>query len=293
MSPSNTTSPGAEDAAGGTDKVPAPTLPDPALPALAFPDPALPAPALPAPVLRLRGIGWTIGGATIVDSVSLDVREGEFLAFIGPNGAGKTSLFNLISGLNPVTRGTIELDGRDITAQAAHARARRGLGRTFQTSSLWPGMTVADHVGLAAQAAEGGSYRVWRRADTYPERVERVLDRTQLTHRADTCADALSHGEKRKLELAVLLVGEPRLMLLDEPMAGVSAEEVPALTGLIRSLHRDEGRTVLMVEHHMDVLLDLADRLAVMHHGTLLALDTPKAVMADPIVQQAYLGEEL
>ncbi|MFJ9541090.1 ABC transporter ATP-binding protein [Streptomyces sp. NPDC101225] len=251
------------------------------------------APAFPAPVLRLREIGWTVGGATIVDAVSFDVREGEFLAFIGPNGAGKTSLFNLISGLNPASRGTIELDGRDITAEAAYARARRGLGRTFQTSSLWPGMTVADHVRLAAQAADGGSYRIWRRADTSPERVDGVLSRTQLTHRADTCAEALSHGEKRKLELAVLLVGEPRLMLLDEPMAGVSAEEVPALTELIRSLHKEEGRTVLMVEHHMDVLLDLADRLAVMHHGTLLALDGPRSVMADPTVQQAYLGEEL
>lgn len=270
MSPSDTTSPSAPEAqdAGKSD-------------------------AFPAPVLRLRDIGWTVGGATIVDAVSLDVREGEFLAFIGPNGAGKTSLFNLVSGLNPVSRGTIELDGRDITGEAAYARARRGLGRTFQTSSLWPGMTVADHIRLAAQAADGGSYRIWRRAGTSPERIDGVLARTQLTHRADTCAEALSHGEKRKLELAVLLVGEPRLMLLDEPMAGVSAEEVPALTELIRSLHKEEGRTVLMVEHHMDVLLDLADRLAVMHHGTLLALDTPQSVMADATVQQAYLGEEL
>ncbi|MEV6882737.1 ABC transporter ATP-binding protein [Streptomyces sp. NPDC051135] len=245
------------------------------------------------PVLRLRDVGWTVGGATIVDAVSFDVHDGEFLAFIGPNGAGKTSLFNLVSGINPVSRGSIALDGADITREAAYARARRGLGRTFQTSSLWPGMTVADHVELAAQAAEGGSYRVWRRADGYPRQVADVLARTELAHRAGTPADVLSHGEKRKLELAVLLVGEPRLMLLDEPMAGVSAEEVPALTELIRSLHRDEGRTVLMVEHHMDVLLDLADRLAVMHHGTLLALDTPHAVMDDPTVQRAYLGEGL
>jgi branched-chain amino acid transport system ATP-binding protein len=244
-------------------------------------------------VLRLRDLGWTVGGATIVEGVSLDVREGEFLAFIGPNGAGKTSLFNLISGLNPASRGTIEIDGTDVTAKPAHARARSGLGRTFQTSSLWPGMTVADHVRLAAQAATGGSYRIWRRAAAYPDRVGQVLERTGLTRRAETLAGLLSHGEKRKLELAVLLVGEPRLMLLDEPMAGVSAEEVPALTDLIRSLHRDEGRTVLMVEHHMDVLLGLADRLAVMHHGALLALDTPQAVMADATVQQAYLGEEL
>ncbi|MEU6852979.1 ABC transporter ATP-binding protein [Actinacidiphila alni] len=256
---------------------------------------AIPVPpaATVAPVLRLCDVGWSVGGATIVEDVSFEVREGEFLAFIGPNGAGKTSLFNLISGLVPAGRGSIALDGADITAQSVPARARRGLARTFQTSSLWPGMTVADHVRLAAQAAGGGSYRIWRRAGAYAKAVGQVLERTGLAHRADALAGALSHGEKRKLELAVLLVGEPRLMLLDEPMAGVSAEEVPALTELIRSLHRDEGRTVLMVEHHMDVLLGLADRLAVMHHGTLLALDTPRAVMADPTVQQAYLGEAL
>ncbi|HEY5835354.1 ABC transporter ATP-binding protein [Streptomyces sp.] len=246
-----------------------------------------------SPVLRLRDVGWSVGGATIVEEVSFEVREGEFLAFIGPNGAGKTSLFNLISGLVPTSRGSIALDGADITALGVAGRARRGLGRTFQTSSLWPAVTVAGHVRLAAQAANGGSYRIWRRAAAYTDQVERVLHRTGLAHRAGTAAGALSHGEKRKLELAVLLVGEPRLMLLDEPMAGVSAEEVPALTELIRSLHRDEGRTVLMVEHHMDVLLGLADRLAVMHHGTLLALDTPQAVTADAAVQQAYLGEAL
>ncbi|MER5746795.1 ABC transporter ATP-binding protein [Streptomyces sp. NPDC002225] len=246
-----------------------------------------------APVLRLAGIGWSVGGATIVEDVSLSVREGEFLAFIGPNGAGKTSLFNLISGVTTATSGTIELDGADLTDRPAHARARRGLGRTFQTSSLWPGMSVAEHVRLAAQAAGGGSHRLWRRAPRFTAEVDGVLERTGLAHRAGATAAELSHGEKRKLELAVLLVGEPRLMLLDEPMAGVSAEEVPALTELIRTLHRDEGRTVLMVEHHMDVLLGLADRLAVMHHGRLLALDTPEAVTADPTVQQAYLGEGL
>jgi branched-chain amino acid transport system ATP-binding protein len=245
------------------------------------------------PVLDVRAVGWSVGGAAIVQDVSFAVREGEFLAFIGPNGAGKTSLFNLISGLVPASHGELALDGADITAEGVAARARRGLGRTFQTSSLWPAMTVADHVRLAAQAAGGGSYRIWRRASAYRAQVEDVLERTGLAHRAQSAAGALSHGEKRKLELAVLLVGAPRLMLLDEPMAGVSAEEVPALTALIRSLHRDEGRTVLMVEHHMDVLLGLADRLAVMHHGTLLALDDPAAVMADETVQQAYLGEAL
>ncbi|MER7750938.1 ABC transporter ATP-binding protein [Kitasatospora sp. NPDC097643] len=248
-----------------------------------------------APVLRLDGLGWSVRGVPIVEDVSFSVGEGEFIAFIGPNGAGKTSLFNLISGIYPASQGRLHLDGADVTAEAVHARARRGLGRTFQTSSLWPGMTVADHVRLAAQAAAGprASYRIWRRADRYEDQLAETLRRTELTHRAGTLAGALSHGEKRKLELAVLLVADPRLILLDEPMAGVSAEEVPALTELIRSVHRDLGRTVLMVEHHMDVLLGLADRLAVMHHGALLALDTPEAVMADSTVQQAYLGEAL
>ncbi|HEY9441527.1 MAG TPA: ATP-binding cassette domain-containing protein, partial [Streptomyces sp.] len=121
----------------------------------------------PPPVLRLEGLGWSVGGATIVEDVSLSVHEGEFLAFIGPNGAGKTSLFNLISGLTAPTAGTLALDGSDMTKLPAHARAGRGIGRTFQTSSLWPGMTVADHVRLAAQAAGGGSYRLWRRARPY------------------------------------------------------------------------------------------------------------------------------
>ncbi|MFJ4121479.1 ABC transporter ATP-binding protein [[Kitasatospora] papulosa] len=246
-----------------------------------------------APVLRLDGLGWRVGGAAIVEDVTFDVREGEFLAFIGPNGAGKTSLFNLISGIVPATAGTLALDGTDLTGLPVHTRAQLGIGRTFQTSSLWPRMTVAEHVRLAAQARHGGSHRLWRRASRYASEVAGVLEHTGLAHRAAATAAELSHGEKRKLELAVLLVGEPRLMLLDEPMAGVSAEEVPALTELIRTLHREEGRTVLMVEHHMDVLLGLADRLAVMHHGRLLALDTPGAVTADPVVQRAYLGEGL
>lgn len=259
----------------------------------AAPDAAGAAQAPRGPVLRVHGLGWGVGGATILQDVSFDVREGEFLAFIGPNGAGKSSLFNLISGLNRATHGTIELDGSDITTTPAHLRARRGLGRTFQTSSLWPGMMVADHVRLAAQAAAGGSYRLWRRAAAYHEQVDTVLGRTGLRDRAGLPAGALSHGGKRQLEIAVLLATAPRVLLLDEPMAGVSAEEVPALAELIRGLHRDEGRTVLMVEHHMDVLLGLADRVAVMHHGTLLAVDSPDAVMADPEVQQAYLGEAL
>ncbi|MBU7598037.1 ABC transporter ATP-binding protein [Streptomyces sp. P38-E01] len=242
------------------------------------------------PVLRLDRLSWSVGAVHIVQQIELSLGEGEFLALIGPNGAGKTSLFNLISGVTRPTAGRVELDGAAVHTLPPHRRARRGIGRTFQSSSVFPTMTVAEHVELAARAA--GVRRVTA-ADT-----ARVLERVRLGHRAADEAAGLSHGDKRKLELAMLLAptvaGDgPRLMLLDEPMAGVASEETAELTDVIRALHREEGRTVLMVEHHMDIVLGLADRVAVMHHGTLLAVGTPAAVMADRAVQEAYVGEEL
>ncbi|GAA3723154.1 branched-chain amino acid transport system ATP-binding protein [Spinactinospora alkalitolerans] len=249
------------------------------------------APGAAPPVLRLHDLTWSVGGATIVDGIDMAVVQGEFLAVIGPNGAGKTSMFNLVSGLTRPTRGRIELDGVDITREPPHRRAARGLGRTFQTSSVFTDMTVAENVGLAEQIRAGGSLRLWRRARTSDAAVRPMLDLVRLGHRAATPAGDLSHGDKRKLELALLLARDPRLILLDEPMAGVSAAEVPELTAVIRDVHREQQRTVLMVEHHMDVLLDMADRLAVLHHGSLLALDRPDRAMADHEVQAAYLGD--
>jgi branched-chain amino acid transport system ATP-binding protein len=247
-------------------------------------------------VLRVTGLGWAVGGATIVSDVGFEVAQGEFVAVIGPNGAGKTSLFNLISGLVRPTSGTIELDRADITHAPPHRRARRGLGRTFQSSSVFPALTVAENARLAAAAHRGNCLRLWRRAESDRAALTtaaEALERVGLAGRATEIAGSLSHGDKRKLEIAILLATDPRLILLDEPMAGVGVADVPALTEVIRSVHRDQGRTVLMVEHHMEVLLDLADRVAVMHHGSLLALDTPQKVMADPVVQDAYLGEPL
>jgi branched-chain amino acid transport system ATP-binding protein len=249
-----------------------------------------------APVLRVAGLSCAIGGAVIVSDVSFDVAPGEFVAVIGPNGAGKTSLFNLLSGLLPATAGRITLAGHDITGASPSARARRGLGRTFQSSSVFAGLSVTENVRLAAQARLGGSMRPWqlvRRDDAAHQRAAAALARVGLAGRGTALAGALSHGDKRKLELAILLATDPAVVLLDEPMAGVSIEDVAGLTEVIGSVHRDEGRTVLMVEHHMDVLLGLADRVAVMHHGALLALDTPERVTRDPAVQGAYLGEEL
>ncbi len=245
------------------------------------------------PVLAVSGLTCAIGGAVIVSEVSFEVATGEFVAVIGPNGAGKTSLFNLLSGLLPATGGRIELDGRDVTSAAPAARARQGLGRTFQASSVFAGLTVTENVRLAAQARLGGSLRFWQRvrpSDAAVAVAGRSLDRVGLGHRGADLAGSLSHGDKRKLELAILLATDPAVVLLDEPMAGVSIEDVAGLTEVIRAVHREEGKTVLMVEHHMDVLLGLADRVAVMQHGSLLALDTPARVTSDPAVQEAYLG---
>jgi branched-chain amino acid transport system ATP-binding protein len=245
-----------------------------------------------ASILSTRDLRWDIGGATIVADVSLDVPAGECLGIIGPNGAGKTSLFNLLSGLIRPSSGTIELAGTDITHAPPYVRTKAGLGRTFQVSSVFPLLSVFENVRLAADAARGGTMRIWRRAPKLEEAAD-ALGRVGLAGHRNSLAGSLSHGDKRKLELAMLLAADKQVILLDEPMAGVSAEEVEGLTELIRTVHRGEGRTVLMVEHHMEVVTGVAERIAVMHHGALLACDTPQAIMANETVQQAYLGEPL
>jgi branched-chain amino acid transport system ATP-binding protein len=251
---------------------------------------------LAPPLLATRNLGLDIGGATIVADVSIEVADGELLGIIGPNGAGKTSLFNLLSGLYRPTSGSIELAGVDVTQQPTFLRTRRGIGRTFQVSSVFPLLSTFENARLAAQAALGGTLRLWRRAAGVRDAVDRArasLARVGLDGKAGATAGSLSHGDKRRLEIAMLLAADRPVLLLDEPMAGLSAEHVPAIVELIRSVHEQERKTVLMVEHHMEVVTGLAQRIAVMHHGALLACDTPAAVMANPTVQSAYLGEEL
>jgi branched-chain amino acid transport system ATP-binding protein len=248
-----------------------------------------------SPILATKDLGLVIGGATIVAGVELEVREGELLGVIGPNGAGKTTLFNLVSGLVRPTSGRVELDGVDITGKPPYRRTRAGLGRTFQVSNVFPLLSVHENVRLAAEAAIGGTMRIWRQAGRVKEAVDRAgaaLERVGLAPRSAAPAGLLSHGDKRKLELAMVLAGDARVILLDEPMAGVSMEDVAELVELIRSVHAD-GKTVLMVEHHMEVVTGLAQRIAVLHHGSLLAVDTPDAIMRNATVQQAYLGEPL
>jgi len=247
-------------------------------------------------VMATAGLGLRIGAATIVDDVSLDVTEGEFLVIIGPNGAGKTTLFNLLSGVTRPTSGRVTFRGTDITHAPTYARARLGLGRTFQTSTIFAELTTLENARLAAQAYLGGSSRLWVLADDQQDALERArgaLASVGLEARAATKAASLSHGEKRKLDLAILLCGDPAVVLLDEPTAGIAVEDVPEMMTLIRSIHRDQHKTVLMVEHRMDLIMGLADRMAVMHHGQLLAVDTPDRIIANEVVQSAYLGDPL
>jgi len=188
------------------------------------------------------------------------------------------------------------LYGESITHAPPYVRARLGLGRTFQTSSIFAGLTTLENVRLAAQAYLGGSAAIWRLADASHEasnRAREALVKVGLESRARTIAASLSHGEKRKLDLAILLCGGSRVVLLDEPTAGLAVEDVPDMMALIRNLHRSERATVIMVEHRLDLVMSFADRMAVMHHGALIAIDTPDRIVANETVQSAYLGDPL
>jgi branched-chain amino acid transport system ATP-binding protein len=247
-----------------------------------------------APALEVRDLSLRIGGAQILEDITFSVPTGQIVGVIGPNGAGKTTLFNLVSGVMAPTSGRVMLDGRDVTGRSVTQRAVAGLGRTFQTSSVFPGLSLEENVRLAAQVSQGRALSLLsfpRRGDAASARARDLLGEVGLGHRVSNRAGDLPHGDKRKLEIAMLLATDPSVVLLDEPMAGVASGDVAGLTEVIRRLHTDYGCTVLMVEHHMEVLLGLVERVAVLHFGQLLAIDTPEAVMADPTVQSAYLGE--
>ena len=243
--------------------------------------------------LQIQALGLQIGGATILKDVELDVAAGSLVGVIGPNGAGKTTLFNVISGLMKPTSGRVLMNGDDITKASVPARARAGLGRTFQTSSLFPRLSVLENVRLAAQVSLGGDYSLFRfprRTDAATELAVAKLEAVGLSHKLDTAAGDISHGDKRKLEIAVLLVTGASIVLLDEPMAGVGSGDVAGLVENIRDMQRENGCTVLMVEHHIDVLMGLVDKVTVMYFGSIIAYDTPQRIMDDPVVQSAYLG---
>lgn len=244
------------------------------------------------PALGVFELGFAVGGAVIVDAVSFEVARGELVTVIGPNGAGKTSLFNLISGLYRPTSGRIGLLGLEVTGEPPFQRARLGLGRTFQASSVFPALSVLENVRLGVQARAGGSLQPWRLASRDRDAVDsarEALEAVGLARLAGLPAGLLAHGDKRKLEVAILLGGRFEVLLLDEPTAGLAVEDVPELMRLIASL-REAGKTVLMVEHRIDLVIDLSDRIAVMHRGRLLTIEEPARVIRDPVVQEAYLG---
>ena len=246
--------------------------------------------------LSVRDLSLNIGGAKILDGITLDVPKNETLGIIGPNGAGKTSLFNLLSGIRKPSRGSIVVGGQDVTHLETHQRAQAGISRTFQTSSVFVNLTCLENVRIAAQAANGKSMNLTKNAYKFPEVLEAAYDalaKVGLSLRALQIAGSLSHGDKRRLEIAIVLASKSEIVLLDEPMAGMSVENVPELVEIIRSLATEHKKTVLIVEHHMEVILGLADRIAVLNYGELLVCDTPDNVINNPIVQSAYIGEAL
>ena len=246
--------------------------------------------------LSMKDLSLNIGGAKILDGISLDVTKNETLGIIGPNGAGKTSLFNLLSGIRKPSRGSIFVGNQDVTNLETHQRAQAGISRTFQTSSVFVNLTCLENVRIAAQAANGKSMNLTKSAYRFPEVLQAshdALAKVGLSKRALQTAGSLSHGDKRRLEIAIVLASKSDIVLLDEPMAGMSVENVPELVEIIRSLATEHKKTVLIVEHHMEVILGLADRIAVLNYGELLVCDTPDNVINNPVVQSAYIGEAL
>jgi branched-chain amino acid transport system ATP-binding protein len=247
------------------------------------------------PTLETRGLTIRFGGHVAVDVVSCAFQRGTLTAIVGPNGAGKTTYFNLISGQLKATAGTVWLDGDDISRAGVAERTHRGIGRAFQLTNLFPNLTVRENVRLVAQARARRGFDVLSMAETHTEltgRADEVLAQVRLLHAADRKVAALPHGDQRKLEVAMLIALESPVLMLDEPTAGMSVDEVPVILDLVTALKADRSKTILLVEHKMDVIRSLADRIVVLHNGRLVADGLPHEVMASPIVQEAYLGVE-
>jgi branched-chain amino acid transport system ATP-binding protein len=244
-------------------------------------------------LLEIRGVTKSFGGLIATNRVNLDIVEGETHALIGPNGAGKTTLIGQLAGELAPDAGRIRFAGQDITRLSTPARSLQGLARSFQITSIFREATALDNVALAVQAHTCSSFRFWQPARRDPALrtpAREVLASVGLGARADVVAANLAHGEQRQLEIAMVLATRPRLLLLDEPMAGMGAEESQRMIGLLRGL---KGRhTILLVEHDMDAVFALADRISVMVYGRLIATGSPEEVRANPEVRQAYLGED-
>jgi branched-chain amino acid transport system ATP-binding protein len=248
-------------------------------------------------LLATKDLTIRFGGHVAVNAVTCAFQPGTLTAIVGPNGAGKTTYFNLISGQLKATAGQVTLNGRDLSGFSASARTRAGLGRAFQLTNLFPRLTVMENVRLAVQAARDGKHRrglnlwsIWSDHRALMERADEVLQAVALADKENELVANLPHGDQRKLEVALLMALESQVFMFDEPTAGMNAAEAPVILNLIRKLKEDASKTILLVEHKMDVVRELADRIIVLHNGALVADGEPAEVIASPIVQEAYLG---
>ncbi|UWQ53183.1 ABC transporter ATP-binding protein [Leisingera caerulea] len=247
-------------------------------------------------LLETDALTVRFGGHVAVDAVSCSFHAGELTAIVGPNGAGKTTYFNLISGQIPASSGTVRLMGEDITRLGVARRCRRGLGRAFQLTNLFPSLTVLENVRLVIQSRQHKGFGLFSMADSHTEltvAAMAILERVRLDTQIDQLVSELPHGDQRKLEVALLIGLDPTVYMFDEPTAGMSVDEAPVILDLIAEIKADRERTVLLVEHKLDVIRSLADRIIVLHNGALAADGPPAEVMASAVVQEAYMGKEL
>ncbi len=245
-------------------------------------------------LLEVRSVSRSFGSLRAVDKVSLQVETGELRAVIGPNGAGKTTFFNLISGFFPPTAGAIVFDGQDITAWPAHRRVAAGMARTFQITEIFPELSVRENLRVPVEVSSGLRLRPWLRGATdraIRARLDELLAMGGLTQKADRLVGELSHGDQRATEIMMSIALQPRLLLLDEPTAGMGDQETYEITRLIRRLHRDAKLSIVLIEHDMRVVFNLADRIMVLAEGAMLAEGTAEEIAKDERVQAAYLGK--
>lgn len=248
------------------------------------------------PSLQTVDLTVRFGGHVAVNAVSCAFRSGELTAIVGPNGAGKTTYFNLVSGQLASTAGQVLLFGTDVTKDSVPRRTAAGIGRAFQLTNLFPGLSVRENLRLVLQNRHGKGHRMWALAADLTELVaqaDAVLERVKLHKLADHAVSALSHGDQRKLEVAMLIALQPKIYMFDEPTAGMSVDEAPVILDLIAQIKADPSVTVLLVEHKMEVLRSLADRIIVLHNGALVADGAPVDVMNSAVVREAYLGQEI
>lgn len=246
-------------------------------------------------LLETRGLTKSFGGLVAVDDVDLAIEEGESLSVIGPNGAGKSTLINLITRMLDPTSGDISFKGGSIVRDSPHEVVQKGVSRSFQTASIFPELSVEENAQIAALASEHGSFRFnfLRRRDSYGEvdaLARRMLDAVGLWGQRDVTAEDLPYGDKRRLEIAIALASEPDLLLMDEPTAGMSPEETDATVALIEEVKEELGLTILLVEHDMEIVFSVSDRIVVLNRGSVIAEGSPDEVQGDPVVQEAYLG---